>query len=126
MSAVRLPFIFAFFGAMSVAYIPKTLMQYAVFFLLIVMAVYTFIKKDLGKLHTQIQCGKKQIMLGIGFGGGVGLGGDGLLHGLTHLGNVLLPALLDPGDHPLRILEGGILQQHHVDADPHADRKSVV
>lgn len=65
-------FVFAFFGAMSVAYIPKALMQYAVFFLLIVMAVYTFIKKDLGKLHTQIQCGKKQIMLGIGFGALIG------------------------------------------------------
>ena len=43
---VMLPaFVFAFLGAMSVDYIPKNLMRYAVFFLLIVMAIYTFAKK---------------------------------------------------------------------------------
>ena len=41
-------FIFAFLGAMSVSFIPKESMQYVVFFLLILMAIYTFIKKDLG------------------------------------------------------------------------------
>ena len=48
-------FIFAFLGAMSVSFIPKELMRYIVFFLLVIMAIYTFSKKDLGKIHTNIQ-----------------------------------------------------------------------
>ena len=65
-------FIFAYFGALSVAFIPKQLMQYCVFFLLIFMAIYTFIKKDLGQIHTQIQFGQKEIIQGILFGGLIG------------------------------------------------------
>lgn len=65
-------FIFAFLGAMSVSFIPKELMRYIVFFLLVIMAIYTFSKKDLGKIHTNIQCGKKEILLGIFFGGLIG------------------------------------------------------
>ena len=65
-------FIFAFLGAMSVSFIPKELMKYIVFFLLILMAIYTFIKKDLGKIHTYIQCGKREILLGIFFGALIG------------------------------------------------------
>lgn len=65
-------FIFAFLGAMSVSFIPKELMQYVVFFLLILMAIYTFIKKDLGTVHTHIQSGKKEILLGIFFGALIG------------------------------------------------------
>ena len=49
-------FIFAFAGAMSVAYIPKELMRYIVFVLLILIAIYTFKKKEFGKIHTTIQC----------------------------------------------------------------------
>lgn len=65
-------FIFAFLGAMSVSFIPKELMKYIVFFLLVLMAIYTFIKKDLGKVHTYIQCGKREILLGIFFGALIG------------------------------------------------------
>ena len=65
-------FIFAFLGAMSVSFIPKELMKYIVFFLLVLMAIYTFIKKDLGKVHTYIQCGKREILLGILFGALIG------------------------------------------------------
>jgi len=65
-------FIFAFLGAMSVSFIPKELMKYIVFFLLVLMAIYTFIKKDLGKIHTYIQCGKREILLGIFFGALIG------------------------------------------------------
>ena len=66
------PPLFAFLGAMSVSFIPKELMKYIVFFLLILMAIYTFIKKDLGKVHTYIQCGKREILLGIFFGALIG------------------------------------------------------
>ena len=65
-------FIFAFLGAMSVSFIPKELMKYIVFLLLVFMAIYTFIKKDLGKIHTYIQCGKKEILLGSFFGALIG------------------------------------------------------
>ena len=65
-------FIFAFLGAMSVTYIPKQFMSYCVFFLLICMAIYTFIKKDLGAKQTYVSHGRKEIAMGILFGGFIG------------------------------------------------------
>lgn len=65
-------FIFAFTGAMTTAYIPKQLMTYVIFCLLIMMAVYTFLKKDLGARSTYLKCGHKEILLGILFGGLIG------------------------------------------------------
>jgi uncharacterized membrane protein YfcA len=65
-------FIFAFLGALSVSLIPKRLMEYVVFVILIAMASYTFIKKDLGRFSTSIRCGKKEIFLGVFFGGLIG------------------------------------------------------
>lgn len=65
-------FIFAYLGAISVSVVPKVLMQYAVFVLLIVMAIYTFLKKDLGQMHRHIQFGSKEITLGIFFGAWIG------------------------------------------------------
>jgi uncharacterized membrane protein YfcA len=61
-------FSFAFLGAMSVSYIPKDVMTYLVFFLLIIMAIYTFTKKGLGQTHTNIQCSNKETLRGIIFG----------------------------------------------------------
>jgi len=65
-------FIFAFIGAMTTAYIPKQLMTYVIFFLLIMMAIYTFLKKDLGARSTYVKCGYKEFLLGILFGGLIG------------------------------------------------------
>ena len=65
-------FLFAYLGAISVSIIPKTLMQYAVFILLIGMAIYTFIKKELGQVHQQVPIGNKQVLLGIFFGALIG------------------------------------------------------
>lgn len=65
-------FIFAFFGAVSVSYLPKELMQYVVFGLLVIMAVYTFTKKDLGQSQRTIEWGRKEVLLGIFFGGLIG------------------------------------------------------
>ncbi|QOW45578.1 MULTISPECIES: TSUP family transporter [Acinetobacter] len=65
-------FIFSFFGAISVSLIPKELMRYIVFFLLIAIAIYTFAKKDLGQVHTVLQAGKREIALGILFGACIG------------------------------------------------------
>lgn len=65
-------FVFAFFGAISVSLVPKKFMEYIVLFILVVMAIYTFSKKDLGRVHSNIQCGKKEVLLGILFGGLIG------------------------------------------------------
>lgn len=62
----------AFLGAMSIAYIPKGIMQIVVFILLIVMAIYTFTKKDLGKTHRQLGGNTQDILKGIIFGGIIG------------------------------------------------------
>lgn len=65
-------FIFAFAGAMTAAQIPKQLMTYLVLFLLIVMAIYTFLKKDLGTHSRYMKYGTREIVLGILFGGLIG------------------------------------------------------
>ena len=65
-------FIFAFLGALSVSFIPKKFMEYLVFIILIGMASYTFAKKDLGRFSSDILCGRKEILLGIFFGGLIG------------------------------------------------------
>ncbi|MDV2470158.1 TSUP family transporter [Acinetobacter chinensis] len=65
-------FICAFCGAMLVDYIPKDQMRYIIFFLLIFIAIYTFKKKNFGRVHTVLQCGKKEIALGVLLGGLIG------------------------------------------------------
>lgn len=65
-------FIFAYLGALSVSLIPKRFMEYAVFIILVAMAIYTFIKKDLGRFSTDIQCGRRELLLGVFFGGLIG------------------------------------------------------
>lgn len=65
-------FIFAFFGALSVSIIPKRFMEHAVLFIMIAMAVYTFIKKDFGLAGSNKHCGPREILLGILFGGLIG------------------------------------------------------
>lgn len=65
-------FVFAFVGAISVSVIPKKLMEYIVFFVLIAMASYTFLKKDLGLVSANKHCGSREIILGIFFGGVIG------------------------------------------------------
>ncbi|AJQ95084.1 putative permease [Gynuella sunshinyii YC6258] len=65
-------FFFSYLGAMSVSLIPKETMQIVVFILLITMAIYTFIKKDLGKTHQHLKGNSREIVKGIIFGGFIG------------------------------------------------------
>lgn len=65
-------FIFSFMGALSVSLVPKEVMEYVVLFVLVVMAIYTFAKKDLGRIHSSAKCGSREILLGVFFGGVVG------------------------------------------------------
>lgn len=61
-------FVFAFLGALSTSLIRKDVMELLVFCILVVMAIYTFAKKDLGRSHTHSTCGAKEIALGVLFG----------------------------------------------------------
>lgn len=65
-------FIAAFVGALLVPFVPKRIMEYCVFVILVVMAVYTFIKKDLGKVGLPGKINCKQILLGVFSGGLIG------------------------------------------------------
>lgn len=65
-------YVFALLGAFSVSLVPKALMEPVVFVVLIVMAVYTFIKKDLGRVYAQMQYGVRDVLLGALFGGLIG------------------------------------------------------
>jgi uncharacterized membrane protein YfcA len=64
-------FIFSFAGAYTVSLIPREFMEYLVFVVLIIMAVYVH-KKDLGRLHADIRIGLKEMLLGIVLGAFIG------------------------------------------------------
>lgn len=61
-------FLFSFLGAFSVSLIPKTLMEYVVFVILIVMAIHTFARKDFGQRQAILRHGKRELLLGMFFG----------------------------------------------------------
>lgn len=65
-------FLFAFLGAFSVSIVPKKLMEFVVFFILIAMAIYTFTEKKLGLVASNKHCGSKEIISGVLFGGLIG------------------------------------------------------
>ncbi|MBV4484517.1 TSUP family transporter [Pseudomonas sp. SWRI153] len=65
-------FLFSFLGALSVSVVPKRLMEIVVFFILIAMAIYTFMEKNLGLSGENRQFRKKDIVLGVFFGGLIG------------------------------------------------------
>ncbi|REG85756.1 sulfite exporter TauE/SafE family protein [Marinomonas pollencensis] len=64
--------VFAYLGAMSVAYIAKDKMQVFVFILLVLMAMYTFHKKELGLTQRNVEVNAKNIVKGVVFGGLIG------------------------------------------------------
>lgn len=70
--AMLAAFIFSFCGAAVVAYIPKHIMQPMVFILLIMMAVYTFMKKDFGALHLPSAVGNKEKLMAVACGAAIG------------------------------------------------------
>ena len=64
--------VFSFTGAYAVSLVPRAVMEYLVFVVLIVMAVYTFMKKDLGRIHADIRIGRKEVLLGVVLGAFIG------------------------------------------------------
>lgn len=65
-------FVFSFVGAATVARIPPDLIRPLVLVLLIVMAIYTFWKKDFGKLHKPARVGRRESILAVLLGGAIG------------------------------------------------------
>ena len=65
-------FIFSYLGALTVSFIPPDLMRALVLPLLVVIAAYTFFKKDLGSLHAPMNEGAKEKFLAIGLGAVIG------------------------------------------------------
>ncbi|HEY6281938.1 MAG TPA: TSUP family transporter [Burkholderiales bacterium] len=72
LSAAITAFIFSYLGALTVSLIPANLMRALVVPLLIVVAVYTFFKKDLGSVHAPLHEGAKEKFLAIALGAAIG------------------------------------------------------
>lgn len=62
----------SYLGAYSVSIIPKILMEYVVFSLLITMATYTFFKKDFGHVDRNLDLTTRTVLLGTVLGGAIG------------------------------------------------------
>src|SRR5450830_1940025 len=65
-------FVMAFFGAATVSVVPQSVIRPAVLVLIVLMAIYTFWKKDFGALHKPMRIGTKEKLLAIVIGGAIG------------------------------------------------------
>ncbi|MDC7701427.1 sulfite exporter TauE/SafE family protein [Vogesella indigofera] len=65
-------FAMAFLGAAAVSSVPQTLMRPLVLVLIVVMAIYTFRKKDFGQLARPQTVGTRERVLSVLIGGGIG------------------------------------------------------
>lgn len=65
-------FVMAFFGAATVSFVPQSVMRPAVLVLIVLMAIYTFCKKDFGALHAPTFIGIRQKWLAVVIGGAIG------------------------------------------------------
>jgi len=65
-------FVMAFFGAATVSFVPQSVMRPMVLVLIVLMAMYTFWKKDFGALHTPTYIGIRQKWLAVVIGGAIG------------------------------------------------------
>lgn len=65
-------FVMAFLGAATVSFVPQALLRPLVLVLVIVMAVYTFLKKNFGAIQRPLEIGTRERMLSVVIGGGIG------------------------------------------------------
>jgi len=70
--AAMAAFIFSFFGAMAVSWLPKESLRPVLLILLIFSAVYTLRKPDFGGRHQPVHRGRKEIFLALCLGGLIG------------------------------------------------------
>jgi len=62
----------AWFGARAVAYLPPTVLRPLILLLLVLVAIYTFIRKDLGAVSREPAHGLRSAWLAVGIGGVIG------------------------------------------------------
>lgn len=65
-------FVFAFLGAITLSFIPPTYLRKVLPFVLLLIALYTFSKKDLGSQHERRWNDRQELFLGVGFGALIG------------------------------------------------------
>lgn len=65
-------FAMAFLGAATVSYIPQGLLRPLVLWLVVVMAIYIFRKKDFGAIRRPLAIGTRERVLSVLIGGGIG------------------------------------------------------
>ena len=65
-------FALSFFGAMTITHVPPDFIRKLLPVILVVVAVYTFIKKDFGKIHAPAHTGYREKWMAILVGGGIG------------------------------------------------------
>lgn len=70
--AAAAAFVFSFLGAMSVALLPKAWARPLILLLLIVVAVYTFVRKDFGQVDSGLTHGRKHLAGALLLGAGIG------------------------------------------------------
>jgi len=74
---VALPGAFAaligsWYGAKAVAYLPPTILRPLILVLLVLVAIYTFMRKDLGTVSTEPAHGGRSVAIALGIGGVIG------------------------------------------------------
>lgn len=72
MPAALSAFVMSFAGAATVSLVPPSVMRPAVLVLIVLMAIYTFCKKDFGTLHKPATIGRKEQCLAVLIGGAIG------------------------------------------------------
>lgn len=70
--AAAAAFVFSFFGAMSVALLPKAWARPLILVLLVAVAVYTFVRKDFGQVDSGLVHGRRHWIGALLLGAGIG------------------------------------------------------
>lgn len=70
--AAAAAFLLAFLGAYTVTHVPPDIVRKMLPFVLVVVAIYTYVKKDFGQHHAPQHSGHKEKFLAVLVGGGIG------------------------------------------------------
>ncbi|MBJ7309640.1 sulfite exporter TauE/SafE family protein [Rugamonas sp. CCM 8940] len=65
-------FAMAFLGAAAVSYVPQQVARPVVLVLIVLIAIYTFIKKDFGQMQAARVIGRRERLLAVAIGGAIG------------------------------------------------------
>jgi len=65
-------FAMSFLGAVTVSFIPQGLLRPMVLWLVVIMAIYIFKKKDFGEIQRPLEIGTRERVLSVLIGGGIG------------------------------------------------------